>query len=64
MNVKLKDSKIAQYASLGAERAGLCASRAFFVAVVFARAVVCPFLPWCRGSAAVCGCGIPWTFFY
>ena len=41
MYVKLKDSKIAQYASLGEEGAGLCASRALFVC--FARVVFCPF---------------------
>ena len=64
MYAKLKDSKIAQYTCtlLGKEGAGLCASRAFFIC--FARG----FLPfssssWCRGSAAVCHCGFPWTFF-
>ena len=46
--------------SLGEEGAGLCASRAF---VCFARVCLCPFsLPLgCRGMAAVCDCGIPWT---
>ena len=40
MYVKLKDSKIAQYASFEEEGAGLCASRAFFVLFC----ACCPFL--------------------
>ena len=48
--------------SLGEEGAGLCASRTF---VCLFRA--CMFLSffsssWCRGLAAVCDCGISWTF--
>ena len=41
MYVKIKDSKIAQQASLGEKGAGLCASCAFFVC--FARVDFCPF---------------------
>ena len=41
--------------SLVEEGAGLCASRAFVLYVL-----VSSF--WCRGLAAVCDCGIPWTF--
>ena len=58
----LTDSKIAQCALLGEEGAGLCASRAF----LFVARVVLSFCSssWCRELAAVCDCGIPWTFFY
>ena len=30
--------------------------------VCFARECLCPFSSWCRGLAAVCDCGMPWTF--
>ena len=48
--------------SLGEEGAGLCASRAFVCLLS-----TCQFLSffsssWCRGLAAVCDCGTPWTF--
>ena len=60
--VKIKDSKIAQKASLGEEGADLCASHAFFCLFC-----MCCFLSffsssWCLGLAAVCKCGTPWTF--
>ena len=48
--------------SVGEEEAGLCASRTFVCLIC-----ACMFLSffsssWCRGLAAVCDCGIPWTF--
>ena len=51
--VKLKDSKTAQYASLGEEGAGLYVSRAFFIC--FARVVFVLFL--CLLVSGV-GCGL------
>ena len=57
VHVKLKDSKIAQYASLW-EEAGLCASRTFFVSFC----ICCPFLSFSLRLAVVCNCGFPWTF--
>ena len=47
--------------SLGKEEAGLCTSGAF---VCFVRVSFCHFFSssWCRGLAAVCDCGTPWTF--
>ena len=47
--------------SFGEEGAGLCASRTFvclFCAFMF---FVLFSSSWCRGLAAVCDCGIPWT---
>ena len=48
--------------SLGEEGAGLCASRAFVCLFC-----TCQFLSFvssscCRGLAALCDCGTPWTF--
>ena len=48
-------------ASLGEERANLSAFR------TFVRFVVCLDLSvssssWCLGGAAICDCGVPWTF--
>ena len=49
--------------SLGEERANLSAFRTF---VRFVLVWICRFPLsssfWCRGSAAVCDCGTPWTF--
>ena len=47
--------------SLGEVGAGLCASRTF---VCFTRVFFLSFFSssWCREMAAVCDCGIPWTF--
>ena len=48
--------------SLGEEGAGLCASRTFVC--LFCACKLLPLFPssWGRGLAAVCDCGIPWTF--
>ena len=48
--------------SLGEEGAGLCAPRAFVC--LFCAFMFLSFFSssWCRGLAAVCDCGIPWTF--
>ena len=48
--------------SLGEERPGLCASRAFVYSFY-----ECPFLSffsssWCQGLTVACDCGTPWTF--
>ena len=74
--MKLKGSKIVQYALHGEEEAGLCASSEFFVCLAlrvfffffFFVVVVVLFCfvflssSWCRGLAAVCNCGTPRTF--
>ena len=46
------------------EGAGLCASRAFVCLFVYVLVFVIFLfsLSWCRGLAAVCDCGTPWTF--
>ena len=48
--------------SLGEEGASLCASRTFVC--LFCACMFLSFFSssWCRGLAAVCDCGIPWTF--
>ena len=48
--------------SLGEEGAGLCAARAFVC--LFCTCWFLSFVSssWCRGLAAVCDCGTPWTF--
>ena len=48
--------------SFGEEGAGLCFSRAFVC--LFCACMFLSFFSssWCRGLAAVCDCGIPWTF--
>ena len=48
--------------SIGEEGAGLCASRTFVC--LFCACMILSFFSssWCRGLAAVCDCGIPWTF--
>ena len=47
--------------SLREEGAGLCASL-LHLFVCFVRVSFCHFSSWCSGVAAVCDCGIPWTF--
>ena len=46
--------------SLGDKGAGLCASRA--VVYLFCMCYFLSFFSLCRGMAAVCDCGTPWTF--
>ena len=50
--------------SLGEEGAGLCTSRIFVC--LFCACMFLSFFSssWCRGLAAVCDCGIPWTFLF
>ena len=48
--------------SLGEERAGLCASRAFVCLFCTGQSLSFFSSSWCQGLAATCDCGAPWTF--
>ena len=52
--------------SLGEERAGIYASRAFVCLFCMYHVLYfyLPLVTWCRGLAADCGCGTPWTFHF
>ena len=47
--------------SLGEERDGLCASRAYVC--LFCTRQFLSFSSWCQGLTVPCDCGTPWTFF-
>ena len=48
--------------SLWEERAGRCASRALVCLLCTRLFLSFFFSSWCRGLAAICDCGTPWTF--
>ena len=48
--------------SLGEERPGLCASRAFVYSFYKRRFLSFFSSSWCQGLTMACDCGTPWTF--
>ena len=58
----IKRPKTCFITSLGEERSGLCASRAYVCLFLYGLVFVIFSSSWCMGLAVVCDCGTPWTF--